>query len=294
MENFKKINENISLLSAGEIKSQLIERIKELICLYSLTELIENENSINKIFSSIPQIISSAWQYPEITTVKLSINNESFTSEGFRPTKWMQSGEIFHNGKILGTLEIYYLNEMPTEYEGPFLKEERFLLDNICVRIERVIQRFSSIDKIKESEALLQRQKNDLEIKNLALNEVLFQIELEKTNILVNIKTNIDTLIMPIINRIKKMDLDIALDILTDAFNNIYSPLGIDKKYEYSSLSHRELEICQLLKRGLTTKDISDFLSISTQTVSKHRFNIRKKLGIKGEKKNLYSILQKL
>lgn len=46
-------------------------------------------------------------------------------------------------------------------------------------------------------------------------------------------------------------------------------------------LSHREIDVLQLIVKGLTNKEIADKLNISLNTVLTHRKNITSKLGIK-------------
>ena len=48
------------------------------------------------------------------------------------------------------------------------------------------------------------------------------------------------------------------------------------------SLSSRELEIIQLIAKGLTSKEMSKKLFISYHTINTHRKNILKKLDVKG------------
>jgi DNA-binding NarL/FixJ family response regulator len=48
-------------------------------------------------------------------------------------------------------------------------------------------------------------------------------------------------------------------------------------------LSSRELEVIQLIKEGMTTKEIADRLNISYYTAETHRKNIKLKVGLKGE-----------
>jgi len=62
----------------------------------------------------------------------------------------------------------------------------------------------------------------------------------------------------------------------------------------FAELTPREIEICNLVKDGLTCKDIAGVYDISEQTVIKHRKKIRKKLGIGGQKINLISYLKSM
>jgi two-component system invasion response regulator UvrY len=65
-------------------------------------------------------------------------------------------------------------------------------------------------------------------------------------------------------------------NILSDQVMN-----GKDAKNEVNSLSHREIEIIKLIKKGLSSKEIADNLCISFKTVEVHRYNILKKLNLK-------------
>jgi len=67
----------------------------------------------------------------------------------------------------------------------------------------------------------------------------------------------------------------------------------IDKyKSRYSQLTSRESEICSLIETGLSSKQISEKLSLSVLTISKHREQIRKKLKISNKNVNLATYLR--
>jgi len=57
--------------------------------------------------------------------------------------------------------------------------------------------------------------------------------------------------------------------------------VGEDKLNYKNILSQRELEILKYVGEGFTSKEIADFLSISINTVSRHRQNILEKLNVK-------------
>jgi two-component system nitrate/nitrite response regulator NarL len=56
-----------------------------------------------------------------------------------------------------------------------------------------------------------------------------------------------------------------------------------DKFLQKLKLSKRELEVIQLIKAGLKTKEIAEKLNISFYTAETHRKNIKLKVGLKGE-----------
>ena len=78
--------------------------------------------------------------------------------------------------------------------------------------------------------------------------------------------------------------LDRTLEEITDRFNIRVSQAALN-------LSPRESEITRMIHSGLTSKQIGQLLSISQETVEKHRRNIRRKVGISGKKVNLASFL---
>jgi two-component system invasion response regulator UvrY len=56
---------------------------------------------------------------------------------------------------------------------------------------------------------------------------------------------------------------------------------GEDSSQGFNSLSQRELEIIDLLAKGLSSKEIASQLYISVKTVEVHRYHVLKKLNLK-------------
>ncbi len=118
------------------------ERVKELNCLYKISYLVEKYGiSLEKILTGIVNIIPLAWQFPDITCARVAIDDSVFSTDNFRTTPWRQASPIMVKGKRTGYLEVCYLEERPESYEGPFLKEERYLIDVIAKRIGEIIER---------------------------------------------------------------------------------------------------------------------------------------------------------
>ena len=120
----------------------LAERIKELNCLYAFSDLLEKPGlSLPEICQGLVDIIPSGWQYPEMTCVRLIIEDQIFKTTTFIETRWMQTSPVLVHGKHVGSLEVYYLREKPVLDEGPFLKEERNLLNALANRLGKAIER---------------------------------------------------------------------------------------------------------------------------------------------------------
>ena len=117
------------------------ERIKELKCLYGITELIEkNDMSVEEIIQGTADLIPPSWQYPEITCARIMFRGKEYLTANFKETIWKQSQNIFAHGEAAGTIEVCYLQEKADIDEGPFLKEERSLINAIAKRLGRFIE----------------------------------------------------------------------------------------------------------------------------------------------------------
>lgn len=118
----------------------LKERAKELNCLYTVEELFNNtELPLEEICKGIIKAIPPGWQYPNICIAKIYFNDEIFQSPNFIKTKWFQKSDIIVQNKNVGSICVYYTKERPIADEGPFLKEERQLINTISERLGRRI-----------------------------------------------------------------------------------------------------------------------------------------------------------
>ncbi len=130
-------------------EQNIAERIKELTCLYEISQLINKADiSLEEILKGTVEIIPDAWQYPEITCARMTFDGTEFKTDNFAVTEWEQSSDIELKGKRVGTLEVYYLQEKVEIDEGPFLKEERNLIDAIAERLGRVIERMRAEENL--------------------------------------------------------------------------------------------------------------------------------------------------
>ncbi|MCG8333575.1 MAG: PAS domain S-box protein [Proteobacteria bacterium] len=129
------------------------ERVKELNCLYGITELMENENlSLEEVLEGVANLIPPSWQYPDITGARIVFDHLVTTTSRFKDTSWKQSAPISINNQKRGVLEVCYLEEKPDFEEGPFLEEERALIDSIVKLLGKAIERKVTAEELKLSE----------------------------------------------------------------------------------------------------------------------------------------------
>ena len=149
--------------STHEQMDKLKERVKELDCLYGLTEIVKNKNlSQDEVLNKIIKLIPPAWQYPSITCSRITVEGKEYKTKNFKETKWSQVSNIIVDDKKIGTLEVYYLEEKPQVDEGPFLIEERRLIDAISDLLGKYIEE----NRIKEAltESKSSEKKQDWEV----------------------------------------------------------------------------------------------------------------------------------
>jgi PAS domain S-box-containing protein len=147
---------------------------------------------------------------------------------------------------------------------------------------------------LRESLGILAKQKTIMEKNNVVLGEVIAHIEVEKDKIKEDIMANIE-LLMPLFGKIKiKGDSQHFLDLIKKGLENVVSSFGRSITEGSLKLTSREVEICNMIKGGIVTKDIARALYITSQTIEKHRKNIRKKMGISNTSVNLTTFLRSI
>lgn len=266
----------------------LQERVKELSCLYRVSGLIENHgNAVDKILQGIVDVIPGSWQYPDITCARIVLDREEYLTDNFSISQWKQTADITIGRHKIGAVEVYYLEEMPVIGEGPFLKEERLLINAVSERIGRAIERI-------RAEQQLEVERTALENKNIALHEIMERVQEEKNDMGVRLQANVDKIILPIVYALETEIPQEQLGyvrLLKKNLKEITSPFTNRISKEFSSLSPVEIQICNLIKTGFRTKEVAKLRGISAATVNRHREHIRKKLRISNKNVNLTTYL---
>ena len=270
------------------LEKQLRERVKELNCLYDLTRLIEqSEDSIDTLLQNAVELLPSSWQYPDWTCARIVFKEQTYRSRNFKTTQYRQQAILTVFGQPEGLVEVSYLKKLPTSDEGPFLKEERLLIDAVSDHIAKAIQRINT-----QRQLLVERQA--LQDANVALHDSLVQSKQEKKMIGASIQAKIDKIITPIFYALTT-DMDERqkkyLNLLHKNFQDIVSPFVEGKQDILTRLSPVEVVICDMIKHGLSSKEIAGLRGISPATVNRHRESIRSKLGLTNRKINLVSYL---
>jgi len=120
----------------------LNQRVKELNCLYGISDLVEDPvASLETILQESLNIISKAWRYPDITYVRILWGEKEFKTDNFTDNDWFIGQNILAYNSVIGTIQVGYLEEKPKLKNGPFSYEETNLLHAISDQLGTIAER---------------------------------------------------------------------------------------------------------------------------------------------------------
>ncbi len=150
-------------------------------------------------------------------------------------------------------------------------------------------------ESLRKSQALLEDQNRSLEEANVALKVLLRQRDIDRKELENRFLTNIKTLVLPYIEKLKNESLSernkTLIRIVDDHIKDIASSLMTDMASAGVMLTPQEIQVAALVKDGKSSAEICDILFVSEATVNFHRRNLRTKLGLKNRRINLRSHL---
>lgn len=149
VEFYKDVVQSLGIaLIHRRAQVELRERIKELKCLYGIAKLVEKpEISLKEILHGIVKLLPPAWLYPNIASARILLDGESYVTSPFQESDQTQAAKIVVEGETRGKIEVFYTEEKPELDEGPFLKEERILIEAIAREVSLIIVRKQAEDE---------------------------------------------------------------------------------------------------------------------------------------------------
>jgi hypothetical protein len=138
------------------------ERLKELACINKTTSILKEGKPIEESLQQIVLLLPAAWQYPEYTVARIKFMGKEFETIDFRETNWRMVQEFITIDDEKGSIEIFYTTEFNTENEGPFLKEERDLIQNIGSLLTGYINSYKARDIIRLTQVIQQETASEI------------------------------------------------------------------------------------------------------------------------------------
>ncbi len=173
----------------NEVIHALRERVKELTALHSTVCILQDDTlPVREVLERVVRLIPPAWQYPQITAGRVILGDLESRTRGFRKTRWLQAADFRVSPALAGRIEVYYLKKMPPEAEGPFLAEERNLINSLADMLRAYFERRQAssalMDAHRDLEKRVRERTAELEKLNAALKAEVHERELRQQEIL--------------------------------------------------------------------------------------------------------------
>lgn len=134
----------------------LRERVKELTCLYELGRIAQLRGvPLKQVLNRIVRLLPPAWQFPEIACARIALDGKSYATPRFRQGCHRQAADFLVQGGLRGSIEVVYTGDRPEFAEGPFLPEERSLLETVAREVALIVERRQSEDEQSRLQAQL-------------------------------------------------------------------------------------------------------------------------------------------
>jgi PAS domain-containing protein len=178
-KNLQRICRNISqalknLYAADEkrkVESDLKERMKELRTLYYAGSVLQRSRSdFENALAEIVTILPDGWQYPGICAARIEFDGKAYSTANYGKAAGSLAALFKTFDQKTGTIEVIYLDKRPAEFEGPFLEEERKLIDNLAGMIAQAYNENAGFEALRKSEASVKSIFNNTEIGYVLLN----------------------------------------------------------------------------------------------------------------------------
>jgi signal transduction histidine kinase len=153
---------------------ELDERVKELHCLYGISNLVEQPGiSLEEILQGVVDLVPPACRYPGDTCARITFQRQVFETDNFEETPWKWTSDIVVRGERVGCLEVGYLGGQAESGTEPLLRVERDLLNAIAERLGRIIERRQAEEKVR-------RHEEQLAVLNVVAATVSRSLDLER------------------------------------------------------------------------------------------------------------------
>ncbi len=223
-------------------------------------------------------------------------------SEFKPPEVEQQAQEMFRTileGKKIYGYETVYISKSGEErflgFNAQFLEDSEGRHIGSQGTAHDLTDKISALKELKANEYESEQRKILLKEKNITLRELIRQVDTGKRAVQHQINSNIDQLVIPIIDRLREygdVQMQKGLQLLQDTLQELPSYTGAEWHRISSLLTPKELEIAHMISNGFSSKEIASTLHLSPKTIYTHRSNIRKKMDIRKKGINMVSFLR--
>jgi PAS domain S-box-containing protein len=140
------------------------------------------------------------------------------------------------------------------------------------------------------------KTEKQLNLSRESTREMLSLIEKDKQKITENIEGNLGLVLFPLMDQLRISATEAqkeVLDLMVRRVGDVCREVGITtgQGEAGATLTRRQMLICEMIRDGMTSKEIALALDCSPSTVNNHRNTIRRKLNLSGRGANLQAWL---
>jgi two-component system, NtrC family, sensor kinase len=118
-------------MNALEEHIRLIERNKELTCLYEIAKIVaDSEKTVQEVLQTIVSVLPPAFHYPDMACARIRLDDVTVMTAGFEESEFSIREALMIDGRIRGMIEVYYRTDNDASHL--FLHEEQKLLKTIA------------------------------------------------------------------------------------------------------------------------------------------------------------------
>ncbi len=153
VNNFRDITERKRAEDENRrLVSVLGERVKELTALHNATRVLQQQQvDTASVLRELAELLPPAFQYPEITAARVRLGPVGATTAGFASSPpALRADCMTANGQPC-SIEVVYTAERPPTAEGPFLAEERRLINTLADMLRAAYDRRQAEEQLRQT-----------------------------------------------------------------------------------------------------------------------------------------------
>jgi PAS domain S-box-containing protein len=153
VNNFRNITERKRAEDENRrLVSVLGERVKELTALHNAAHVLQQERvDTASVLRELAELLPPAFQYPEITAARVSLGPVEAATAGFASSPSALRADYMTANEQPCIIEVIYTAERPPAAEGPFLADERRLVNTLADMLRAAYDRRQAEERLRQT-----------------------------------------------------------------------------------------------------------------------------------------------
>ncbi len=143
------VSTNLGTASAPELRRLLVERMKELNCLQQLGKIVDEAGQDrDELLERAVAILPPSWLHDQDAVGQIQLDEQVWQTDAIERCAAVLEAPLAVDGVFRGRIAVGYRSEQPPAQEGPFLAEERALIDALAARIGHHLERIEAAETL--------------------------------------------------------------------------------------------------------------------------------------------------